>query len=593
MNAKKTLADRVREKLRGRPVPNGAGTAPPVARGTGDKTDKTERKSAATRLVELVEGAGVELFHTTEHTAFACIPIDTHREVLPIRGTAFRRWLSRVYYQQDGRAAGGQAVQDAINILEGKACHGGPECAVSVRIAEHDGRIYLDLADTDWRVVEIDAAGWRVVEAAPVRFRRPKGLWPLSAPVPGGTIDDLRPFVNVADEGAFRLLVAWLVQALRPRGPYPLLCLHGQQGSAKSTAARVVRALIDPSASPLRSEPREPRDLMIAATNSWCVSWDNLSSLPPWLSDALCRLATGGGFATRELYSNDEEAIFDAMRPVVLNGIEDVATRGDLLERAVLLSLPPIPDDRRRTEREFKAAFEAARPRILGALLTAVAGALRDLPNVQLASLPRMADFVEWATAAERSLGWPHGSFVTTYSDNRSEANEVALEASPLVPFVRRFVEANPTWTGTASDLLHQLKAVAGEAAGKSKEWPGNAKVLSGRLKRLAPNLRDVGIIVEWGRAEDKVRTRTIRLTRSDRVGNGASGASGVSKVLEFPKETGPGSDASGRKAAPSDAPPDAPMGEKTAALDAPDAPDARKRSPSELRPGDDGYTPF
>jgi hypothetical protein len=222
--------------------------------------------------------------------------------------------------------------------------------------------------------VEIDAAGWRVITDAPVRFRRPKGLKPLPVPVTGGSLGELRHFVNVADDNSWRLLVAWMLAALRPRGPYPVLCLHGQQGSAKSTLARVLRSLIDPNLAELRSEPKEPRDLMIAADASWIIALDNLSSLPAWLSDALCRLSTGGGFATRELYSDAEETVFDAQRPVLLTGIEDLATRGDLLERSIVLTLPPIPEDRRRSERALWKQIEAVRPRILGALLTALSG---------------------------------------------------------------------------------------------------------------------------------------------------------------------------------------------------------------------------
>jgi hypothetical protein len=592
MSESKNLADRVRERLRGRPSSNGTGTTPPAPAGTS-KEDKPERKSAATRLVELVEAAGVELFHTVENAAFARVPCDTHIEVWAVRSAGFKRWLTHRFYGAEGRTAGAQAVQDALAAVEGKASFDGPEIAVHVRLAEHGGRIYLDLANPEWEVVEIGVDGWRVLPEVPVRFRRRNGMLPLPAPVPGGTVEDLRPFVNVADDAAFCLLVAWLVQALRPRGPHPLLCLHGQQGSAKSTLVDVVRKLVDPNATTRRSEPKEPRDLMIAATNSWCVSLDNLSSLPAWLSDALCRLATGGGFSTRELYTDDEEKLFDAMRPVVVNGIEDLATRGDLLERAVLLNLPAIPEGKRLPERVFWAEFEAARPRILGALLTSVSGALRELPSVNLVGFPRMADFAEWATAAERSLGWRPGTFMLAYGDNRTEANEVALEASSLVPFVRRFVEANPIWTGTASALLEELKAVAGEAAVKSRDWPGSARVLSGRLKRLAPNLLGVGIAVEWGRADGKARTRIIRLAQLEKVRDGASAPSRASEAPQIHGENGDRADASGRTAGRADAPADAPRPPKSAAQDEPDAPDARNPPSSEPGPGEPGWTPF
>src|SRR5207253_9109386 len=187
-----------------------------------------------------------------------------------------------------------------------------------------------DLADKDWRAVEVTGRGWRIVANPPVRFIRPRGLLPLSQPASGGCVAELRDYLNVSSDAAWQLAVAWLVAAFFPHGPYPVLALHGEQGSAKSTMARLLRSLIDPNAAPLRSEPREARDLIISATNGWLVALDNLSHLPPWLSDALCRLSTGGGFATRELYTDSEEVIFDAQRPVILTGIEEVATRSDL-----------------------------------------------------------------------------------------------------------------------------------------------------------------------------------------------------------------------------------------------------------------------
>ncbi len=189
-----------------------------------------------------------------------------------------------------------------------------------------------------------------------------------------GRVDELRRFINVPD-GDWPLIVAWQAAAMRPRGPYPVLCLHGEQGSAKSTTARVVRELIDPNAAPLRCEPKEPRNLMIAANNGLVVALDNISHLPPWLSDALCRLATGGGFSTRTLYENDEETIFDAQRPVILTGIEEIVTRSDLLDRSLLINLQPIDESRRRPEANFWRDFDDAKPRAFGAMLEVISTA--------------------------------------------------------------------------------------------------------------------------------------------------------------------------------------------------------------------------
>jgi hypothetical protein len=251
----------------------------------------------------------------------------------------------------------------------------------------------------------------------------------------------LRPFLNVQTNTDFVLVVAWALAVLRNRGPYPVIVLSGEQGSAKSTFSAILRALLDPNTAPLRALPREDRDLFIAANNGHVLAFDNVSGLPAWISDTLCRLATGGGFAVRQLYTDQDEVLFDAARPVILNGIEDIVTRPDLADRAVFLTLDPIPEERRRPEAELWATFEAQRARILGVLLDAVAHGLERLPETRLEKLPRMADFALWVTACETAL-WPAGTFWSAYCGNRDEVVEGVIDADPAAFSVPPFSSA-------------------------------------------------------------------------------------------------------------------------------------------------------
>lgn len=476
-----------------------------------------ERKSKAQVLTELAGEA--QLFHTRDGDTYATFQVDGHKETWPLRSKGFKRWLLRRFYQQEGKP-GGQAIEDALQTLESKAHFDSPEFPVYSRVAEKGGNIYLDLTDENWQAVEITPTGWRVVADPPVKFRRARGMAPLPTPVKGGSVDELRAFVNVPDEDSWRLLVAWLVMAFRPTGPYPILILQGEQGSAKSTTARVLRALVDPSTAPLRTTPREERDLMIAANNAWVLAFDNLSGISPWLSDALCRLATGGGFATRELYTNDEEVIFDAMRPVVINGIDELTSRQDLLDRAIILNLPAIPEEKREDEASFWRVFEVARPRILGALLDAVAAGLKNFDAVKLDRLPRMADFAKWATACEEALPWEAGGFMAAYAGNREDAIELALEADVVAVAVKALLEKEGTWEGTASELLPALGRYTLEQTQKTKAWPKSARALANRLRRAATFLRQTGVEVEFCREESRERRRLIRLNKVTIVQN-------------------------------------------------------------------------
>ncbi len=290
---------------------------------TEEKADKLPRKSQATTLVELAEGT--VLFHDPEGTAYVTLTVNDHREHWPVRSRAFRDWLCRCFWQACRKAPSSQALTDALGVIDGQARYEGPEYPVFLRVAGHKERLYLDLGGPDWQCVEIDATGWRVITDPPVRFIRRPGMGPLPLPQSGGDVQTLWDFLNVTPEQR-PLALAWIVQALRNRGPYPVLITQGEQGTAKSGLARCLRALIDPSVAALRTTPREERDLLIAAYNSHVIALDNLSGLSPWLSDALCRLATGGGFSTRQLYTDTEEVLIQVQRPILLNGIDDICS---------------------------------------------------------------------------------------------------------------------------------------------------------------------------------------------------------------------------------------------------------------------------
>jgi hypothetical protein len=382
---------------------------------------------------------------------------------------------------------------------------------IYLRVGGLDGRLYLDLCDETWRVVEIDSTGWRVIDNGPVRFRRASGMRPLPAPMTGGSVERLRSFLNVRSDAEFVLAVSWALAVLRDRGPYPVLVLSGEQGSAKSTFSAIMRALLDPNTAPLRALSREDRELFIAANNGHVLAFDNVSGLRAWISDTLCRLATGGGFAVRQLYTDQDEVLFDATRPVILNGIEDIVERPDLADRALFLTLQAIPEERRRPEAELWAAFEVERQRILGVLLDAVVEGLKRLPETRLARPPRMADFALWATACEPAL-WPAGTFWCAYCHNRDEAVEGVIEADPIANAVRALVSTPTAWTGTASELLGNLTQLTGDGIVKSKEWPSTPRALSGRLRRAATFLRKVGIEVNFGGREGKARNRIISI---------------------------------------------------------------------------------
>jgi len=465
------------------------------------------RNNQATVLVKLAERSGMEFFHDGAGTPYSSLG----RETWAVEKSAFRSCLTGLYFDEHGTVTSDQALRDATRQIAAIATRRGAEREVHVRCAHHDGAVYLDLADQERRVVKIDADGWRLVEDPPVRFERPPAMRSLPVPERGGSMAELRRFLNIRDDESWLMVQACVVSTLS-KGPYPVLTLSGEAGSGKSTAALVLRGLLDPNEAPLRTTPKDERDLFLAARNGWVPTFDNVSRLPAWLSDALCRVSTGGGFSTRTLFSNDEETIFRVRRPVVVTGIGDVTARDDLADRAVTVGLEPI-EGGRRDEEGLLRDLEAARPRLLGAILDAVSTALRRLPGVRLEDPPRLADFARWVVAAEPALDCGESTFLPTYERQRASSAETAIEASSVAMEVRRLVEEKGGFQGTASELLESLSDKAGEAVSSRRGWPKTPSHLSSELNKAASSLRNVGIRVHRYQEGSSGSRKLIRLS--------------------------------------------------------------------------------
>lgn len=480
--------------------PDGGAVQGESGDGANSESGGGRRRTQKDLLTGLVDD--VELWHDPEGNAYASFPVAGHWENAAVREREFRIWLTGRYYKEHGAAPGGQALEDALKVLEARALYDGPCHEIYRRVSSLvDGVLYIDLVNHERQAVAVDRSGWRIVETAPIKFIRSQNATPL--PVPevddseGGGLAQFRDFINVKSDADWRLLVGWCVGALAPEGPYPILCLQGEQGSAKSTASRLLRDIVDPNRSPLRSLPREERDLAVAARHSHVLAFDNVSGLPGWLSDALCRISTGGGFATRQLHSDAGEIVLDARRPAILNGIPDLASRSDLAERSIVVQLAAIPADQRRSEREIETAWGEAKPYVFGAILDGISAAIRCAGGVVLKRTPRLADFARWATGAEGGLGFTEGSIVDDLWTNRTDAIRVAVEDSDL----GRAVEA---WANThvgmdwvelrVPELLERLNEAVSETTRKQRSWPKTTRDLGTGLRRLAPDLRGVGI---------------------------------------------------------------------------------------------------
>ena len=354
----------------------------------------------------------------------------------PLRGRGgLREQLARLYSDTcRGAVASAAAFTDAIAVLEGHASQAEP-VPVYLRVAPHGDGIVLDLGTPDGRCIIAAPGGWRREHRSPVLFRRTALTMALPEPVrpapgtavldqdedgkPAGTLAPLAALLNTS-ETTFRLLTGWLLAALIPGIPHPILALLGEQGTAKSTAARLLAGLLDPSPAPLRSPPRDIRQWAITASAGWTVCIDNISSIPDWLSDSLCKAVTGDGIVNRALYTDDDVIVLAFRRVITLTSIDAGELRGDLGDRLLPAELDRIADTERRADEAIAAEYEAARPELLGAILTLLCDCLTRLPSVELEAMPRMADFGRLLAALDQVTGW---ETLATYNDSTSRSH--------------------------------------------------------------------------------------------------------------------------------------------------------------------------
>jgi Bifunctional DNA primase/polymerase, N-terminal len=471
-------------------VENGASNAENATQ-SGQNPPKENRKSVGDILLEIARTA--TYFHTPDQVPYADVIVNGHRHTYAVRSRAFRMWLTGQYLEREDKGVGAQTLQDTFNTLEAIAICRGETREVHLRIAEYQGKLYLDLATPDWKAIEIDASGWRIVAEPPIRFWRPESMLPLPVPIEGGKLEELRELISV-DDDSWVSICTFLLFSFMPNRTYPVLILSAMRGSGKTTAAEIIKGLIDPCKAPLVKITGDTHKLAVTASKRWMMVYDNVSHISNDESDDLCRLATGFGYSTRTLHTTDEETTFEFTRPQIITAIDALANRDDLADRVILAQLGEISENKRLPYAELQQKIEAARPRILGAMLTVISQTLAEMPHTNPERLPRMADYAKFSIAAETALGLHKGQFMKVYERSRDFSRQVVIESSPVGEAIVSFMRDRQKWKGRASELLKELERYTDDATYRSRFFPKASNAFKRQLNRLKPDLVSLGI---------------------------------------------------------------------------------------------------
>lgn len=420
---------------------------------------------------------------------------------IPLESKAFSNLIqlaSRVYkfFKVGDKVIPGAIVKDDYDkvrsILSAMAMDG-PKHKSFIRIAGDEQTAVIDLFNDAGEKVIIRPQSIEVSKDAPFKLVHSTKAKPLPIPNLSGSLEELRPLLN-CDRAEQNLILAWLVAAIMPNGPYAILILNALQGCGKSTLSRILLQLIDPNEIDIRAPITKEDDLAIACKYAHVVAFDNISSLSDGLSDALCRVSTGASVSKRQLYTNYDEASWSYCRPLILNGITDFVQRPDLMDRSIVITLNRLKSENRRSEEELKRQFSLLAPRILGGICTAAQYVLQHRQSHDLkGERPRMLEYAVIGSLLGEYLGWEDGEFLRNYHDNLKSAYTEILHSDAVASRISHFLQTRNGFSGKANELYQAITREISTDEMSRSLWPRRVQDFGASLKRIIPALEKDG----------------------------------------------------------------------------------------------------
>lgn len=477
-------------------------------------------ESAASLLVDIAGSLGVSYIKGQSGEPYAVVQKAGHKEIWECSSKEFRDWLGYNYYIKHKAVVSATALRDALNTIHGIAMFEAEQATIHNRVAFDGPSLYYDLADECRNVIRISAKDWKVDNSCPVFFKRRDHQLRQVLPAGNGDITLLTKYLNVPSENQRLLLLCTMLSYFIPGIPHNILMLHGPQGSSKTTTAKLLRCLVDPSKSPTMRLASNLNDLSVQLYHHMMPVYDNLSSICSRQSDALCSAVTGDSICKRTLYTTNDQTHFSYQPCIVMTGINIIPWKSDLLDRTILVALNSMSSNRRLEESELYLRFESDRPRILAGICDVLVKSLQIHKNlIRDSGLTRMADSHKWGHAFATAMGYSTGDYETALRENDELKNMEVVACNPVASAVICFMEGRDNWEGTATDLLPLLRSAA-EVSGfstRSGMWPQAPHTLSRRLNESAENLRKEHLIIKLSRSGPSRRISIERISQPEK----------------------------------------------------------------------------
>ena len=453
-----------------------------------------------------------KFFHDSHGEVFAKISLNNHMEIWNLTSMGFRDWISQQLWSQHREGLSNASFDSALTTLRGIATFDSPTEEVYLRVAQMNNELYIDLCNEDWQVIKVDSSEWSIINKSPVSFIRSKNMRALKIPISNGDINLLKKHINIKEKD-FILVVGWLLMSMQAgTGAYPMLVLTGSAGCGKTTISRMLRELVDPNEATLLSKPKT-EDLRVIGANNHVLAFDNLSGISANQSDALCKISTGDNQTVRKLYTTNEEFTISLKKPILLNGIDEIAKRSDMASRSIKIDLSKV--QLYRSETSIWNAFMIDVPSILGALLDGLSVALNQYKNTRINNLPRMGDFSKWVTAARQAYGWKEDEFMLAYTENLEQSHLDSIESSEFASALVLMFDGQSEFKGSPIELLTQLELLTINGNIKNVR---TAKGVTEQLSRYDNALNKLGIFIKKYR--DRTNKTALIITKHESTYN-------------------------------------------------------------------------